>query len=148
MSSVLGAHDLHAYDPDFSMTLRYLISIYKVYCFRQGIVSPISDLTQRLLLEERDPPATPHESLYEAPPFDEVSKQDLSTTTLFYSTYISNEQEGSGRPSMLDFSSREDKYDIVLWMKELARKGMAAEVVEEVNCPITLRPRRCQVFST
>ena len=49
-----------------------LCSIHKVYCFRQGIVSPISDLTQRLLLEERDPPATPHESLYEAPPFDEV----------------------------------------------------------------------------
>lgn len=34
---------------------------------------------------------------------------------------------------MLDISSREDKYDIVLWMKELASKGMAAEVVEEVN---------------
>ncbi|KAK4584575.1 hypothetical protein RGQ29_022340 [Quercus rubra] len=329
MSSVLRAH-LHAYDPVFSMTLRYLISIHKVYCFRQGIVSPISDLTQRLLLEERDPPATPHESLYEAPPFDEVdiqalahaveltrqgaidslrfskgdlflafqnelctmsldvsmldelvceycvyrgivdsslasasasdmqtvsepkvnqpepgycssrncsleadsgankhsdgeasinnthmdaspennadvssrqgvdvelryacepmrnhedcstsglhqpenprvlqrhrthgtgerskrkrwrgrhddqgliygvpfdlrSKQELSTTTLFSSTYISNEQEGPGRPSMLDINSREDKYDIVLWMKELASQGMAAEVVEEVN---------------
>jgi hypothetical protein len=34
---------------------------------------------------------------------------------------------------MLDISSREDKYEIVLWMKELACKGMAAEVVEEVN---------------
>jgi hypothetical protein len=49
-----------------------LCSIHKGYCLRQGIVSPISDLTQRLLLEERDPPATPQESLYEAPPFDEV----------------------------------------------------------------------------
>lgn len=29
--------------------------------------------------------------------------------------------------------SREDKYDIVLAMKELACKGMAAEVVEEIN---------------
>ena len=29
---------------------------------------------------------------------------------------------------MLDISSREDKYDIVLWMKELASKGMAAKV--------------------
>ncbi|GMY11744.1 hypothetical protein FCV25MIE_06983 [Fagus crenata] len=329
MSSVLRAH-LHAYDPLFSMTLRYLISIHKVYCFRQGIVSPISDLTQRLLLEERDPPATPQESLYEAPPFDEVdiqalahaveltrqgaidslrfsrgdlflafqnelctmsldvsmldelvceycvyrgivdsslactsasemqtvskpkvnqpepgycssrncsleadsgankhsdgetsinnthmdgspannadvssrqgmdvelrytceptrnhedcstsglhqlentrvlqryrthgsgerskrkrwrgrhddqgfvygvpfdicSKQELSTTTLVSSTYFSNEQEGSEKNPMLDISSREDKYEIVLWMKELACKGMAAEVVEEVN---------------
>ncbi|XP_052300173.1 uncharacterized protein LOC102628083 isoform X2 [Citrus sinensis] len=56
MSSVLRAH-LHAYDPVFAMTLRYLI---------------------RLLLEERDPPATPQESLYEAPPFDEVDIQALA----------------------------------------------------------------------
>ncbi|KAK4584572.1 hypothetical protein RGQ29_022337, partial [Quercus rubra] len=331
MSSVLRAH-LHAYDPVFSMTLRYLISIHKVYCIRQGIVSPISDLTQRLLLEERDPPATANESLYEAPPFDEVdiqalahaveltrqgaidslrfskgdlflafqnelctmsldvsmldvlvceycvyrgivdsslastsasdmqtvsepkvnqpepgycssrncslevdsgankhsdgetsinnthmdaspennadvssrqgadvelryaceptcnyedcstsglhqpenprvlqrhrthgtgersliygvpfdlcSKQELSTTTLFSSTYISNEQEvlGPGRPSMLDISSREDKYDIVLWMKELASKGMAAEtkqyqpIVGVARDPALLKP--------
>lgn len=47
-------------------------SIHKGFCFRQGISSPISDLTERLLLEERDPPAIPQESLYEAPPFDEV----------------------------------------------------------------------------
>lgn len=47
-------------------------SIHKGFCFRQGISSPISDLPERLLLEERDPPATPQETLYEAPPFDEV----------------------------------------------------------------------------
>lgn len=47
-------------------------SIHKGFCFCQGISSPISDLTERLLLEERDPPAIPQESLYEAPPFDEV----------------------------------------------------------------------------
>lgn len=47
-------------------------SIHKVYCFRQGIQSPISDLTQRLLFEDRDPPGIPQEILYEAPPFDEV----------------------------------------------------------------------------
>ncbi|XP_071723151.1 uncharacterized protein [Rutidosis leptorrhynchoides] len=76
LSSVLRAR-LHAYDPVFSMTLRYLISIHKWYCLRQGICSPISDLTERLLLEERDPPATPEESLYEAPPFDEVDVQAL-----------------------------------------------------------------------
>ncbi|KDP31912.1 hypothetical protein JCGZ_12373 [Jatropha curcas] len=77
MSSVLRAH-LHAYDPVFSMTLRYLISIHKGFCFRQGVSSPISDLTERLLLEERDPAAVPHESLYEAPPFDEVDIQALA----------------------------------------------------------------------
>lgn len=48
-------------------------SIHKVFCLRQGISSPISDLTERLLFEDRDPPAIPQESLYEAPPFDEVS---------------------------------------------------------------------------
>ena len=47
-------------------------SIHKGFCIRQGISSPISDLTERLLLEERDPPAVPQESFYEAPPFDEV----------------------------------------------------------------------------
>ncbi|XP_052196291.1 uncharacterized protein LOC127803806 isoform X2 [Diospyros lotus] len=77
MSSVLTAH-LLAYDPILSLTLRYLISIHKGFCFNQGISSPISDLTKRLLLEERDPPATPQESLYEAPPFDEVDIQDLA----------------------------------------------------------------------
>ncbi|XP_058097077.1 uncharacterized protein LOC131242454 isoform X3 [Magnolia sinica] len=77
LSSVLRAH-LQAYDPIFSMTLRYLISIHKGFCFRQGVSSPISDLTERLLLEERDPPATPQESLYEAPPFDEVDIQALA----------------------------------------------------------------------
>ncbi|XP_004288051.1 PREDICTED: uncharacterized protein LOC101299124 [Fragaria vesca subsp. vesca] len=77
VSTVLRAH-LHAYDPVFSMTLIYLISIHKGFCLRQGISSPISDLTQRLLLEERDPPAIPQESLSEAPPFDEVDIQALA----------------------------------------------------------------------
>ncbi|XP_022775206.1 uncharacterized protein LOC111317118 isoform X2 [Durio zibethinus] len=77
MSSVLRAH-LRAYNPIFSMTLRYLISIHKAFCFRQGILSPISNLTERLLLEERDLPAIPQESLYEAQPFDEVDIQALA----------------------------------------------------------------------
>ncbi|XP_024007453.1 uncharacterized protein LOC18013009 isoform X2 [Eutrema salsugineum] len=77
MSSVLRA-SLQAYDPVFSMTLRYLISIHKGFCFHQGISSAVSDLTHRLLLEERDPPATPPESMYEAPPFDEVDIQALA----------------------------------------------------------------------
>ncbi|RWV98877.1 hypothetical protein GW17_00038248, partial [Ensete ventricosum] len=51
----------------------FMCSIHKVFCCRQGVPSPISDLTERLLLEDRDPSATPQESLYEAPPFDEVS---------------------------------------------------------------------------
>ncbi|XP_075090602.1 uncharacterized protein LOC107764759 isoform X2 [Nicotiana tabacum] len=73
LSSVLRAH-LCAYDPLFAMSL----SIHKLFCFRQGVPSPISDLTQRLLLEDRDPPATPLESFYEAPPFDEVDIQALA----------------------------------------------------------------------
>ncbi|XP_076943314.1 uncharacterized protein LOC143613513 [Bidens hawaiensis] len=77
MTSVLRAH-LHAYDPVFSMAIRYLISIHKGFCFRQGIFSPITDLTERLLLEERDLPATPQEGLFEAPPFDEVDIQALA----------------------------------------------------------------------
>lgn len=77
MTSVLRAH-LQAYDPLFSMTIRYLISIHKGFCFRQGISSPITDLTERLLLEERDLPATPQEGLFEAPPFDEVDIQALA----------------------------------------------------------------------
>ncbi|KFK28365.1 hypothetical protein AALP_AA8G505900 [Arabis alpina] len=77
MSSVLRA-SLQAYDPVFSMTLRYLISIHKGFCFHQGISSTVSDLTHRLLLEERDAPATPPESMYEAPPFDEVDIQALA----------------------------------------------------------------------
>ncbi|KAL8473154.1 hypothetical protein ACS0TY_030113 [Phlomoides rotata] len=77
LSSVLRAH-LHAYDPIFSMTLKYLISIHKGFCLHQGVSSPIADLTERLLLEERDPPAILQESLFEAPPFDEVDIQALA----------------------------------------------------------------------
>ncbi|XP_073123071.1 uncharacterized protein [Henckelia pumila] len=77
LSSVLTAH-LNAYDPIFSLALRYLISIHRGFCLRQGILSPISDLTERLLLEERDPPAIPQESLSEVPPFDEVDIQALA----------------------------------------------------------------------
>ncbi|GMI86448.1 hypothetical protein like AT5G66810 [Hibiscus trionum] len=77
VSSVLRAH-FHAYNPIFSMTLRYLMSIHKGFCFRQGIVSPISNLTERLLLEERDLPAIPPEGLYEAQVFDEVDIQALA----------------------------------------------------------------------
>lgn len=35
--------------------------------------------------------------------------------------------------SIRDISNREDKYEIVLGIKALASKGMATEVVEEVN---------------
>lgn len=47
-------------------------------------MSPISDLTERLLLEECDPPATPQESLYEAPPFDEVRFQTVFQLLLYF----------------------------------------------------------------
>ncbi|KAF6176565.1 hypothetical protein GIB67_034427 [Kingdonia uniflora] len=55
-----------------------LYFIYKGFSPRQGISSPISDLTGRLLLEERNPPPVPQESLYKAPPFDEVDIQALA----------------------------------------------------------------------
>ncbi|KAK3157455.1 hypothetical protein QOZ80_2AG0122620 [Eleusine coracana subsp. coracana] len=77
LSSMLRSH-LQAYDPILSMTLRYLISIHKVFCSRQGISSPISDLTERLLFEDRDPPVVPQECSLEAPPFDEVDVQALA----------------------------------------------------------------------
>ncbi|XP_028760485.1 uncharacterized protein LOC114719193 isoform X1 [Neltuma alba] len=77
MSSVLRAH-LQAYDPIVSMALRYLISIHRAYCLRQGVTSQISDLNERLLLEERDPPAAPQDTLYELPPFSEVDIQALA----------------------------------------------------------------------
>uniref|UniRef100_A0A0A9D3P4 CTLH domain-containing protein n=1 Tax=Arundo donax TaxID=35708 RepID=A0A0A9D3P4_ARUDO len=60
------------------MTLRYLISIHKVFSSHQGISSPISDLTERLLFESRDPPVVPQECSLEAPPFDEVDVQALA----------------------------------------------------------------------
>ncbi|TKV93791.1 hypothetical protein SEVIR_9G252100v4 [Setaria viridis] len=77
LSSILRAQ-LQAYDPILSMTLRYLISIHKVYCTHQGISSPLSDLTERLLFEDRDPPVVPQECSLEAPPFDEVDVQALA----------------------------------------------------------------------
>ncbi|KAK1694368.1 hypothetical protein QYE76_011065 [Lolium multiflorum] len=77
LSSILRAQ-LQAYDPILSMTLRYLISIHKVFCSRQGVSSPISDLTERLLFEDRDLPAVPQECSVEAPPFDEVDVQALA----------------------------------------------------------------------
>ena len=41
--------------------------------------------------------------------------------------------QGSEKLSVLDVSNVEDKYEILLGMKELASSGMAAEAVEEVN---------------
>ncbi|KAF6143545.1 hypothetical protein GIB67_029714 [Kingdonia uniflora] len=55
-----------------------LSSQFTGFCLRHGIFSPISDLTERLLLEERDPPPVPQESLYNALPFDEVDIQALA----------------------------------------------------------------------
>ncbi|CAN6466702.1 unnamed protein product [Victoria cruziana] len=73
LSSVLR-DQLQAYDPIFSMTL----SIHKEFCYRQGIVSPVSDVMECLLIKDRDPPATPQEGLCEAPLYDEVEIQALA----------------------------------------------------------------------
>ncbi|KAI3503339.1 hypothetical protein L1887_31779 [Cichorium endivia] len=62
MTSISSAR-LNAYDLLFSMAIRYLISIHKGFCFRRGISSPITDRTERLLLEERDLSVTPKEGL-------------------------------------------------------------------------------------
>ncbi|KAG8043239.1 hypothetical protein GUJ93_ZPchr0113g33323 [Zizania palustris] len=77
LSSILRAR-LQAYDPILSMALRYLISIHKVLCSRQGISSPISDLIEQLLFDDRDPPAILQECSLEASPFDEVDVQALA----------------------------------------------------------------------
>ncbi|KAG2724465.1 hypothetical protein I3760_01G018300 [Carya illinoinensis] len=121
MSSVLRAH-LNTYDPVFSMTLRYLITIHKGYCFRQGIVSPVSDLTQRLLLDERDPPAIARESLYEAPPFDEVDVQALAHAV---------ELTRQGAVDSLRFS----KGDLFLaFQNELCRMRLDVSMLDELVC--------------
>ena len=41
--------------------------------------------------------------------------------------------QGLEKNSISDLNNRENKYELVLGMKELASRGMAAEVVEEVN---------------
>lgn len=60
---------------------------------------------------------------------DEDYKQDVNAT----STNLSREQQGLEKHPSADIKSRDDKYEIVLGMKELAGRGMAAEVVEEVT---------------
>ena len=41
--------------------------------------------------------------------------------------------QGLERHSLIDTNKEEDKYEFVLGMKELASKGLAAEVVNEVS---------------
>ncbi|KAI5054338.1 hypothetical protein GOP47_0030769, partial [Adiantum capillus-veneris] len=77
VASVLRAH-LRAYDPLFSLSLRYLLSTHNSYCSRQGATSPIAELSSALLDKEKDPPATPHDCLLEAPQFDESDVQALA----------------------------------------------------------------------
>ena len=84
---------LHCLSESVLITLgAFEISIHKEFCLRQGISSPISDLTERLLLEEKDAPATPQESLYEVPPFDEVVLSSffncVLSTWLFVLNYV------------------------------------------------------------
>lgn len=77
IASVLKAQ-LHAYDPLFSLALCYLLSTHNSYCSRQGTASPIAELINTLLEKEKDPPATPHDCLLEAPKFDEGDVQTLA----------------------------------------------------------------------
>lgn len=41
--------------------------------------------------------------------------------------------QGSEKLSVFDINNVEDKFEIMLGMKDLASKGMAAEVVDEVD---------------
>ncbi|XP_022775208.1 uncharacterized protein LOC111317118 isoform X4 [Durio zibethinus] len=59
--------------------------------------------------------------------FNRYSKQEISTAMQVASTTISNIQQG------VENTNGEDKFETVLGMKELASRGMAAEVVEEIN---------------
>ncbi|MCO5546584.1 hypothetical protein L7F22_000013 [Adiantum nelumboides] len=77
VASVLRAQ-LRAYDPLFSLALRYLLSTHNCYCSRQGTTSPIAELSGALLHKEKDPPATPYDCLLEAPKFDESDVQALA----------------------------------------------------------------------
>ncbi|KAF6170250.1 hypothetical protein GIB67_035355, partial [Kingdonia uniflora] len=74
----LGMFFLPLYMAKMIKPLLLQMNIHKGFYLRQGISSPISDLTERLLLEESDPPPVPQESLYEAPLFDEVDIQALA----------------------------------------------------------------------
>ncbi|CAM6079122.1 unnamed protein product [Sphagnum tenellum] len=77
ITSTLKAQ-LRVYDPLLSLTLRYLISIHNGYCLQQGVPSSIVDVTAKVVLKDRDPPAMPHEGLLEAPSFNESDVQALA----------------------------------------------------------------------
>jgi hypothetical protein len=49
-----------------------LCSVHNGYCLQQGMLSSIIDVTAKVLLMDRDPPAMSHEGLLEAPDFNEV----------------------------------------------------------------------------
>ncbi|KAL3689657.1 hypothetical protein R1sor_015966 [Riccia sorocarpa] len=76
VASTLKAQQ-HAYDPLFSLMLRYLISVQNAYCHQQGLMSPIADIATSILVKERDPPAAPR-SGGEAPNFSEADVQALA----------------------------------------------------------------------
>ncbi|KAL6993733.1 hypothetical protein U1Q18_011851 [Sarracenia purpurea var. burkii] len=61
------------------------------------------------------------------------SKQELSTTVLGGTMMLKEQQVSESYSAMDVISNREDKFEIVLAMKELASRGMASEVVEELN---------------
>ncbi|KAJ7515636.1 hypothetical protein O6H91_22G021700 [Diphasiastrum complanatum] len=77
VSSTLKAH-LHAYDPPFSLMLRYLIRLHNVYSIRQGVTSPIAGIASEVLLKDRDPPASVQDSLVTTQDFSESDVQALA----------------------------------------------------------------------
>lgn len=111
---------LRAYDPCFSQTLKYLLSVHNGYCYRQSFTSTISHISKKLLSEERDPPATLQESLYEAPQFKEVDVQALAHAV------------GLPRQGAVDSLRYTDGDLFVAFQNELSRMKLNVPMVDEL----------------
>jgi len=111
---------LRAYDPCFSQTLKYLLSVHNGYCYRQSFTSTISHISKKLLSEERDPPATLQESLYEAPQFKEVDVQALAHAV------------GLSRQGAIDSLRYTDGDLFAAFQNELSRMKLNVPMVDEL----------------
>lgn len=111
---------LRAYDPCFSQTLKYLLSVHNGFCYRQSFTSTISHISKKLLSEERDPPATLQESLYEAPQFKEVDVQALAHAV------------GLPRQGAIDSLRYTDGDLFAAFQNELSRMKLNVPMVDEL----------------
>lgn len=111
---------LRAYDPCFSQTLKYLLSVHNGFCYRQSFTSTISHISKKLLSEERDPPATLQEPLYEAPQFKEVDVQALAHAV------------GLPRQGAIDSLRYTDGDLFAAFQNELSRMKLNVPMVDEL----------------